>query len=1136
MHSEKKTRMNKPIPRWVTRPIVALLILGTVALAPDAGARSDVPGVPRIDSITEGENWLGVAWQAPSSGSGSGITAYDIRRIESDAGDKNDGNWTVVDNVWVTGEGGLLHILTGLEQDEEYDVQVRAVNANGQGAWSPTVRATPADAPDRESAATTLPLRTASDGGLHPLGNNRYPGNLDSGDDLDFYKIVVTTTQARRSSGLWFASRGDIDTDGVLIDQHGRELVRTDDGVTESPYPENFLIWGDLGPGTYYLAVYSSVDTLGPYEVQVRTFPETTGRANAIELPLGEVAAGNLSESGDEDFFKLSLSSPADLILRSDGTADTVGELQNSNGARLTRNDDGLFPQNSYQFLIRRTLTAGTYYLKVTGFGGEAIGPYSVHATAPGSPGNTTATAQPLALGDAAGGNISSASDTDYFRIAVDEATYVTLWAVHNEDFIDADAELLDDAGRTVNADYLHDFDGQTGFGMEHRFEPGTHYLKVTGDGSNGKYSLLATENARFNWVADTCSAIPRSTGIDDSLYGCQWHIRNNGQFAGGAANDIDVEPVWSAGNLGEGVRVAIVDDGLNHQHPDLRDNVDTDSNFDYMGTGEIYAYHHSHGTSVAGVVAARDNRLGMRGVAPRASIYGYNLLNSGAIAVQSQQKREADAMSRNAADTAVSNNSWGPVDTAVRAPAHYFWESAIETGLATGYGGKGTFYAWAGGNGAQGGDNSNLDEFANFYGVTAVCAVNHADERAAYSEPGSNLWVCAPSGNGLTGPRIATTSNQGLFSTAFDGTSAATPQVSGLAALLRKANADLTWRDIKLILAASARKNDAEDSGWNDGAMKYGSSTESYSFNPQYGFGVIDARAAVDLAAYWDTVPPLREATGESGRINRLIPDASSSGTAGQQIKHSIELDDSVEFIEFVSLRTQFEHTSFRDLQVRLVSPSGTVSKLVPYYDDSDGSEIPLDTLDTAFRLSSARYLGESSEGTWTIRVRDHHALDAGRLTDWSITAYGHGIGPAAPELHALVQHPKGGFTVSWTAPEDTGVSAITSYDVRYIRSDATDKDADDSWTERTGIRDAGDLTYRLDGLEVQTSYDVQVRAVNADRNGKWSSTQTATTGESALELIPRCKPRPGETQADMAGHTHRRGGHRVRLLGRPG
>ena len=77
------------------------------------------------------------------------------------------------------------------------------------------------------------------------------------------------------------------------------------------------------------------------------------------------------------------------------------------------------------------------------------------------------------------------------------------------------------------------------------------------------------------------------------------------------------------------------------------------------------------------------------------------------------------------------------------------------------------------------------------------------------------------------------------------------------MAALVRKANPALTWRDVKLVLAASARKNDASDAGWASGAFKYGSTTDRYNFNHKYGFGVVDAKAAVDLAASWTNLPP---------------------------------------------------------------------------------------------------------------------------------------------------------------------------------------------------------------------------------------------------------------------------------------
>ena len=188
---------------------------------------------------------------------------------------------------------------------------------------------------------------------------------------------------------------------------------------------------------------------------------------------------------------------------------------------------------------------------------------------------------------------------------------------------------------------------------------------------------------------------------------------------------------------------------------------------------------------------------------------------------------------------------------------------------------------------------------------------------------------MCGPSSSGREGqPRIATTDNGHRYRGSFGGTSAATPIVSGVVALVREANSALTWRDVKLILAASARKNDPDNTGWVEGAFKYGSTTDRYNFNHEYGFGMVDAKAAVDLAPGWTNVRDLREITSESSVINLRIPDLPSSGTP-TTVTASLTVDPYVEFVEFVEVNAHFNHSNFRDLTVELVSPSGAVSTL---------------------------------------------------------------------------------------------------------------------------------------------------------------------------------------------------------------
>ena len=155
---------------------------------------------------------------------------------------------------------------------------------------------------------------------------------------------------------------------------------------------------------------------------------------------------------------------------------------------------------------------------------------------------------------------------------------------------------------------------------------------------------------------------------------------------------------------------------------------------------------------------------------------------------------------------------------------------------------------------------------------------------------------------------------------------------------------------------------------------------------------------------------------------------------------------------------------------------------------------------------LGSARHLGEDPEGTWTLTVKDPSLPDDGTLKGWSLTIRGHGLKPRHPAI-ASVGPGNTYLTIGWMAPEDIGASAITSYDLRYIRSDATDR-ADEYWTPKMRIWSAGDLVYELSGLTLDVGYDVQVRAVNSAGAGPWSEvaqgqTMTAPPGAPAIDSV---------------------------------
>ena len=303
-----------------------------------------------------------------------------------------------------------------------------------------------------------------------------------------------------------------------------------------------------------------------------------------------------------------------------------------------------------------------------------------------------------------AGGIIDPAGDEDYFSLTLDKRTHVIIGEASRGQDINIIGELKEkdstDSEAPIDSNHYDNW-----FVFQGTLDRGTYHLKVRGEEATetGRYTVRTIREGRYTYFEDLCSNISRSSGIHDPLYGCQWHLNNDDQFRNSGGQDIRVEEVWPT-YTGEGNNVAVVDDGMHYSHEDLTYNVDTSFNHSYYpDQDDIYDYFHSRGTAVAGLIAAKDNSLGMPGVAPKATIYGYNYL-----AAQSDAN-EADAMSRNAAATAISNNGWGPGHFGKPQHATQMWELAVKDGVTNGYEGKGVFYTWAAGNGAKKYDDSNL-------------------------------------------------------------------------------------------------------------------------------------------------------------------------------------------------------------------------------------------------------------------------------------------------------------------------------------------------------------------------------------------------------------------------------------------
>ena len=495
--------------------------------------------------------------------------------------------------------------------------------------------------------------------------------------------------------------------------------------------------------------------------------------------------------------------------------------------------------------------------------------------------------------------------------------------------------------------------------------------------------------------------ARPRQTRFvpNDPIFSQQWHLRNTGQVAGVLGADINAAEAWDYAT-GTGINIGIVDDGIESAHPDLAQNMRTDIDIDIIDgdqSPEANISADRHGISVAGLAAARGNNgLGVTGVAYNSGIVGIRLL-SGDRNFGDDQEAQAASHRVSAPDSSgqihVSNNSWGPSDTGTdfEGPGPLM-RAALENGARNGRGGLGTVYVWAAGNGRCNSDNVNYDGYASSRYTIAVGASGPDERFGYYSEPGASMLVNAPSSAGSCGAGgsvgITTTDrtgNNGYVSgdyyAGFSGTSASTPIVSGLVALMLHANPGLGWRDVQHILANTADRIDPGDAGWQrNGAGRY--------FDAAYGFGRVNAGEAVKAAIGWTNVP------AESGPIDFAsfdsvaIPDNSSTG-----IVRFATLNAPPNFVvEHVEVTVDITHEYRGDLELALVSPYGTVSRLIETRQPDFNQNI------SNWTMMSVANWGENPNGEWYIRLADRLPADTGTLKSWRLRAYGYVNLPPIP------------------------------------------------------------------------------------------------------------------------------------------
>ena len=392
----------------------------------------------------------------------------------------------------------------------------------------------------------------------------------------------------------------------------------------------------------------------------------------------------------------------------------------------------------------------------------------------------------------------------------------------------------------------------------------------------------------------------PYAPPPDDSFFIYEWSLENRTAQGIRAGADMNVRAAWPL-TMGAGVTVAVADGGVELSHPELTNSVAGAPHYNFVRQttdGEPYDRSASaaHGTEVAGLIASELGHGRIAGVAPEAKLASWVIFDTNGFVASDEVLMD---MYQYAPDVAaVQNHSWGGGNFVIGQVGPTLLEQVGIANAATlGRNGLGSVMVRAAGNDryvqSQGiFARADDDAYPDDPQVIAVAAVRRTDNRVtSYSEPGACLLVAAPSGDSGADPILTTDllgldgvnqigycppwdpncPNQDLSGYAFNafgftGTSAAAPQVAGVAALVLSRNPSLGYRDVQYILALSSRHFDLADPD-----LRTNGAGLVVSHN--VGFGIPDAGQAVWLASIWSNRPALTTFS-MSDSTPQAIPD----------------------------------------------------------------------------------------------------------------------------------------------------------------------------------------------------------------------------------------------------------------------
>jgi subtilisin family serine protease len=553
-------------------------------------------------------------------------------------------------------------------------------------------------------------------------------------------------------------------------------------------------------------------------------------------------------------------------------------------------------------------------------------------------------------------------------------------------------------------------------------------YLLRVPDSVAFEQVLAATRKLRGFEYLEPNAVLKLQATPNDPAYNYEYGLNNTGTvpFDTGASladADIDAPEAWDLTTGSAATVVAVVDSGVDYTHPDLAANM-WHNPFEVAGDGldndangyvdDVYGIDaanndgdpmddNNHGTHVAGTIgAAGNNGVGITGVAWRVQIMALKFIaadGSGASADAIEALNYATSMRQRGVNVRLTNNSWNGLG----------YEQALKDAIAA-TSDAGMLLVCAAGNGGAdkiGDNNDVVPSYSGNYDVPNIVTVASTDRW-------DNLAVSSnfgPATVDLAAPGVDITSTYpGNRYVRLSGTSMATPHVSGVAALAWSLKPNATMQEVRDALLAGVDRLPALSGVVATGGRLNALGTLRTLANTLAGTAYDDAdgngaRGAGEAALSGRTVyldldnnalVDSATATLASTNVPLAIPDAgnvastlSAAGLGGAVTDVDVTLD--------------VTHTSDADLFVFLTTPAGQTVRLFggvggagdnfsgTVLDDEAAAAISAGAAPFAGRFrpqgALADFDGSAPNGTWTLRVYDKRASEAGTLNSWSLT-----------------------------------------------------------------------------------------------------------------------------------------------------